>query len=1845
MFEKMRKVLSILAVTMMVTSSLPLNVLADENIQPAVEATTNNEVVENKVIEPTTTTTTEEPTQPSVESNQSNVSEAIGTTENANAPNTTETVVEAPKEVVKPSVEEQLNAIGFTYKNGILQSTTGTSYRDTVDIDKAVQILKEAQGVRRVRRAVANTIWVDRNSGVNYVSFTRKGHSELGWYMKRDSDGRVLWCIEPTVPLDWDANGGFTRVEDNREVMIRASLIAYFGYEIAPSIKNAFYTEMLIGETVEGSGPTAISGGSYSLAEYNAFKTRVLAEIGTFFHKPEFANQTYTLKAGESITITDSTARLRNYILATDGGYSVTRNGNSITIHADANSSENGKIKFKYNIPRTYEGATLVYRNPYLQDVISAHVNDPTWFNVNINVLKNGKGKIVKKDEKGQPVAGAVFEVTNKSDGSKKKLTTGPNGEVEGEWQHGTVLSIKETQAPKGLVRDNLVKEITIEANQTKSVEFTNKHQKTRLIVVKEDVETGNKAQGKATLDGAVYGLFKENGEKVTEVALHNHEGKVQATIDNLDLGNYYLQELQAPKGYQLNNEKISVTLEYQGQDVEVAVASKIVTDKVIKGSIKGYKFGDKSLIDRFIDLFTGNKNIKNPLQGIEISATSYTTGKVYTAVTNAEGYFEINNLPFDKYQVTESRGKLGYRLIDPFDVEITTQGQTHTYLLEDKVIENKIKVVKVDSETGKAIARSQAQFKIYDRTTKKFLQFTVPNTDEKSEILTTNSKGYLVTSEPLLYGIDRYELHEVKAPEGYVRNTKPIVFSVDSGSNETVIEIKMTNLNQKGKVTIHKTAESAFGTRKENTPYGEITKFTFNQQAIAGVQFKIRAKADVVTNDGTVRLAKGQYVQADGQDLVLTTNAQGQVQSPALYLGSYELVEVSAPAGVVTLANSVPFELTYAGQDKELTVADTQIENPLQTIEIPVFKKQVEVVTGFKDGKAITEYQKADNQVVYALRLKQDVQVGNTLIPKGTVLDYAPAMDGRVSFSDLKLPRQVVGLEVVEVRTQHDLVLNTDKHSADYVPSNNQAKTEVPIVKENQFNRLARANVELFKYDTAYHLGRQNPIKDVPFELVGYVDGKQVVIGTYKTNADGKIKVDNLPTGSYFFREVKALDGYIAYKEMIPFNVSVETNGQTIKVSAENKRQPIEIGTKATFENGAKVLNPFKENKLVDTIKFTNLMVGKSYIWKTKIVEYGNPSNVIKEFETPFVADKMNGEFKIQTSVDGSQLRGKKITFMETLVDGEVPTHVWSEHNNPKDEGQSVRITNPEISTQATFENGLKEMNPFKESKLVDTVSYKDLVPNREYKLVTKLVEWGNPNNVIATKTESFTPKSANGEYKVHLTVDGTKLRGKKVVFLEYLYDNEKPSEEQTKHDNSKDEGQSVRFTNPSIGTKATFENGLKEMNPFKENVIVDTISYKDLVPNRKYRVVTKLVEADITLDSKGNVKEDVTKELDENVSVGAEAVHPLSTGKKTTSVSVGIQTEKAVIYESETFFTPKKKDGEYKVTIKIDGSKLRGKTLVFYEYLYDNEKPTEEQARHDNPKDEGQSVRLTNPKIGTQAYGYKGENHKLIQPLKEMTVTDKIKYEDLTIGRKYRVVTKLIEFGQPNKVIKEVESYFTPKEKDGFYYVSMKLDGLMLQGKKVTFMEYLCDNEKPSEEQAKHENPKDEGQTVEIAKPAIKTLATGSNGEKVLIGKGVQTIKEKAELTGLVVGQKYRVKVQAYFVGTTQGVAGTYAEKEFVAERSSMTFDWTFKVDVSKLGGKAISFTEILETENEEGKYEEVHRHNDDHKDKDQTIMIKQYLPKAGSRTTTAVVIVGFVLILMSVIIFAFLKSSKLD
>ncbi|WP_368263847.1 SpaA isopeptide-forming pilin-related protein, partial [Enterococcus innesii] len=225
------------------------------------------------------------------------------------------------------------------------------------------------------------------------------------------------------------------------------------------------------------------------------------------------------------------------------------------------------------------------------------------------------------------------------------------------------------------------------------------------IRVFKEDAETSVKAQGASSLNNAVYGLYQADGKKIKEVTLKNVNGKVQAEIKDLDPGKYVLKEIKAPKGYVLSDEAIEIVVE-PGKTVNATAK-----DQVIKGTIDLVKVANKDLID------STNPDNKPKLAGIEISLTSKTTGKVVkTVVTDKDGYasFGKNTVVFDTYILSETKGKEGYKLFEPFEVTISEQGQTFHYVLEDKVIEQRLKVVKVDQETGKVIPLANTEFKIF---------------------------------------------------------------------------------------------------------------------------------------------------------------------------------------------------------------------------------------------------------------------------------------------------------------------------------------------------------------------------------------------------------------------------------------------------------------------------------------------------------------------------------------------------------------------------------------------------------------------------------------------------------------------------------------------------------------------------------------------------------------------------------------------------------------------------------------------------------------------------------------------------------------------------------------------------------------------------------------------------------------------------------------------------------------------------------------------------------------------------------------------------------------------------
>ena len=841
MFNKIKKVFTVFAVLTLFVSSTPLNVLADVVSEPSSEQASSGTQSEVSKTTDSTTVSSDTAEISTTSSSTSETNESVGTSINANAPNSDSADKESEKTTSSEDIKEKNNASGLSRllievankynvdakKVFDLSKRSGDAkYYTTGLSDDEIRVLglyifgvykSSSSDYAKIPNDKGEMIDIpfiyDGSRGrtsstsfaMNYTLRHRTGAtSSFNRIGRQYIDGKPAFCIDPQA--DFLDNRNYTQfVADNNSDWWNINAYMIFGDD--SSDKNHGYLQLMIWEqlgwTVTGVGAPG------SLAGFQAYKASVNEKINNFYKKASFNGQTVTVKLGERVTLTDTNNAIQDMsIYANTANVGVDWSGNSIIVYPKEQSNETGYVGFLKLPP--IKGAALIWGDgSQRQKVATAGEMDPspTSSFINVVVLKNGEGKLGKVDENGNPVPNAEFEVKNVTTGEKRTLTTNQNGEFNVEYPDGTVLEMRETRAPHGFYRDQQVKRVTIKANQTVNLSFTNIHQKGKLILTKGDVETGGTPQGNAVLDNAVYALYKADGTFVQNITFSGRTG----VATNLDLGAYYLQEVKAPTGYALDTRRIDVNIPYAGQDVKISVTDKTVTDKVIKGSIKGWKFGNKNLIDKDVDVLNGNGNIKNPLQGVEITARSYTTGIEYKAVTDNNGYFEINNLPYDRYQLIESKGKEGYRLIMPFDFEIRTDGVVHQYLLEDKVIENKIKIVKIDADTGRTIPIAGVQFKIYDKVKGAYISMLKPNSDQKSEIFETNAEGYLLTSDTLLYGKDRYRLEEVQAPYRYTKG-EPITFSVDSKGNAEILVVDYANEEQMGKVILNKTVEKPVG-------------------------------------------------------------------------------------------------------------------------------------------------------------------------------------------------------------------------------------------------------------------------------------------------------------------------------------------------------------------------------------------------------------------------------------------------------------------------------------------------------------------------------------------------------------------------------------------------------------------------------------------------------------------------------------------------------------------------------------------------------------------------------------------------------------------------------------------------------------------------------------------------------------------------------------------------------------------------------------------------------------------------------------------------------------------------
>ncbi|MGM0020238.1 hypothetical protein IGK80_001117 [Enterococcus sp. DIV0609] len=1103
-------------------------------------------------------------------------------------------------------------------------------------------------------------------------------------------DGKLAYCVQPGVVFvpgaGFTQQNEFTGISEIERIQIND--IMNFGAKKGDSSEYIFATNMYMWEKLGWSVSTTLSN-------YEGYKNTIKQNMKNFQVRPSFHNKEYTIKQGETLKISDTNGVLGNFDVVNNSGLTIRKNGNTLEVTATANS-KTGRVDF--NRKSYYSGNQYFWVKPGSQAVTTGGATDPTIAFLRFNVLKNGNVKIKKVDaDTGKAISGAKFKLSY--GGRNVEVVTNANGEADlKDIPHGTTVTIPEIQAANGYVLNKTPQTVTVEANKTITVTFKNKKQVGRLDLIKEDKETGNQAQGSAKLEGAVYGLFETNGQKVKEVTLKKSGDKVTGSFENIQImHDYYVQEIKAPEGYTLDKTKYPVNIAYAGQDKTVAVKTMTLKDQVIKGGVEIVKIGDKPLVKKVLDTITGKAdNIKPQLEGAEFTIMSKTTGKVVKVMTtDKNGKASTGKtLPYDSYVMEETKTPEGYLAIDPIEFTISEEDQKFFWVLEDKIIEARLHLVKVDAETGKNIPLRDTTFKIWDRWANDgkgdYVSMRVPNSLEISDEFKTNEKGELVTSDSLPFGKDRYEIRELRAPEGYLLATEPVVFSVTEADAGGVITIKFENMPQKGQVKIHKTGEKGISTVEKECEYGKYAEIQYDQVDLAGVKFKIRAREDITTPDGTVRLAKGEYVQKDGKDFELVTNDLGMTESdPNLYLGKYEAVEIEAPNGFVLLKDPIPFEIKYEGQLVELASTTVKVENQLQEINVYGYKKQ-EVVTGWEDGKPVIELENAKNGQVFGLFVGEGgIQIGFDILPHDTALAFAKVKDGKLAFEGLTLPNVESNFYLKEIDAGNDHVLDETKYEFTYVPSTNEKEHTIHVFADGYAenkeiltkmarkeieNKLAYTDVELIKTD---NLGNK-PLEGVEFQLIRVDGKKETVVNTYKTDKDGKIAVKKLPTGNYKFKETKPLKWYYPNTDDLSFEVTPETNGQVISLKAVNKRKPMEITTLLATVDGKKEANPTIDNTLRDEVKIKGAEVGHTY---TIVTPYVDPETkkVITTVESTYTAKAENETIHVDIPIAKNTMKdGQKGVATHYIYYDKEKTKLVGKEDNLANKDQTVTFKTP---------------------------------------------------------------------------------------------------------------------------------------------------------------------------------------------------------------------------------------------------------------------------------------------------------------------------------------------------------------------------------------------------------------------------------------------------------------------------------------------------------------------------------------------------------------------------------------
>ena len=744
--------------------------------------------------------------------------------------------------------------------------------------------------------------------------------------------------------------------------------------------------------------------------------------------------------------------------------------------------------------------------------------------------------------------------------------------------------------------------------------DITDVAKKMQITVYKEDTETGTTTQGDARLENAEYTLYRDaacTDAVETLTIAKNEDGTYSATSGWYLVGTYYVKETKAPEGYLIDEKVYTVAQDPAAQKDEHTKHTILSKDKVMEGMVKGIKYNNNSIMSE-----------KTPAVGAKLRLTLDSNPEVYyEGIVDENGYLEFVDtiddthysstethcketcypytIPYGVYTISEvQKSNSGENIfINKQKTEIRYEGQTQRYILDDEYVRMRLTITIKDSETQKLVPGG-ATYKIWDVNNQRWYEEMIYPSGEKVTEFTTDEKGQLTINRHLEAG--SYVIYEVKAPEGYYLNdelregSKGYEFTIgvvqngdvklyhdDSEVTLSYVEMPYDNVPtkiysytaetyndpQKAEIDIEKLAKQFSKVQSQESEYGKVSSPVFEEKGLAKVSFKLIAAEDIVTPEGTVRYTKGQVVSN------IKTDKEGKAQTEKVYLGKYILEEVETPNGYINTTEPKEITIEYTNQYEKVQYLGQNISNETQKVELEFEKVYKEL--------EVSKFKFDEKEAIFGIYTKEPVKnyKGESVIGKDELVDVIKTDDENKLRNNVELPEGKYYVKELYVSSPYAKTNDTDEFSVEY-KNNKDEKIELTVNNGKVENKASTAELELIVYpdvvydeleiakekdrDTLEKLAELYGIEDKTYGV--YLDEKcekavQTIDGEearFKTNEDGIIDIPDMPTGTYYLKEIEAPYGYEKSEEVIKAEINEE--GKLVLLTAKEPTKKAKI-------------------------------------------------------------------------------------------------------------------------------------------------------------------------------------------------------------------------------------------------------------------------------------------------------------------------------------------------------------------------------------------------------------------------------------------------------------------------------------------------------------------------------------------------------------------------------------------------------------------------------------------------------------------------------------------------------------